>query len=193
MVKYNTLRRHYKIFKLFRDYISEPLWDIPYRFNWSRRYIFYDFYPYYWHGWSDYLEWGNGPQEIRELCRSLNDKIAKARSNKWQKDIMDKFLCCNGSKLLEWSYTNCLVRNRESNVKYFRLRRYIFNYFKLTQTQYVNKNNEPKNTFMNFTFGLLGGECEELKEVTVTLFNGWVNNKRDLRRLWRIYRNAYNG
>ena len=193
MVAYKTLKRHYKTFRILKEFIIEPLWDIPYKFKWSRRYIFYDFYPYYWNGWTSYIEWGNGPQQIREVIKDIKDKVAELRSDKWQRDIMNKFLACNGSKLLEWSYTNCLVRNRESNVKYFRLRRYIFNYFKLTQTQYLNKDNKPKNTFMNFTMAILGGECEELIPKTEILFSGWVNNKSDLRTLWRIYRNAYKG
>lgn len=191
MVKYSTLRKHYKVFKIWRD-ITETLWDVPYNNEWTRQYIFYDFYPYYWHGWGHYFVYGNGPYDLKEFVEDTYEKFCKFRSNKWQRSIMDKFVCCNDSKLLEWCYTNCYVRNRERNVKYFRLQRYLFNYFKLTQTEWLNNDNKSCNTYMNFTMAILGGEVEDLKRKDIVLFSGWVNNKSDLRRLWKAYRNAYN-
>lgn len=192
MVKYSTLRKHYKFFKLIRD-MSETLWDIPYSNDWTRQYIFFDFYPYYWHGWSHYFVYGNGPYDLKQFVDHFYDDIDKLRSNKWQRDIMDKFIAYSDSKLLEFNYTNSEVRSRGDNIKYFRLKRYFFNYFKLTQTEWLDSKGRPRSTYMNFTLALLGGEPDTLIRKDKILFSGWVNNKSDLRRLWRIYRNAYNG
>lgn len=194
MVAYKTLKRHYKMFRILKEFIIEPLWDIPYKFKWSRRYIFYDFYPYYWHGWRHYFYWGAAPQDISKFIDHTKRAIHKSLSTNMQKKIMDRFLCCNGSKLLTYDYANMEVRNNSNNVKYFSLRRIIpFNYYILTQTRWINSKNEPTNIFYYNTFSLLGEEQEKLVKEKTTLFRGWVNNKRDLLRLFKTYRTNYEG
>lgn len=191
MLKYKTAKKYYPVLVKWFNFwagIDDYMWK-----HRKNKWIWYidDFIRCFKHGgfkdcslyfWEIEPRYEKLLKFIFKILGCLNGlMVIKQIANDWD------------TKLLDCNPRYCYTRNRGWITRYYTCSLFPFNYIKLTRTTYDTEKQQCINTYGTFICSLLGDEKPgEIKTNVITLYKGFVYNKKQVIKLYRAYKKDLN-
>jgi len=187
-MKYTTVKRFYPILvKWYNIGVDIDNWFWDHRKN---KFIWYvdDFFRNFrYHGikGSSFYYWEIRPRiyKLIKLYLTITGSITGMKYRRRLENDWD-------TKLIDSNPGFCYTRNRGWINRYYTCIVYPFNFVRLLRTTYNTKDKECINTYTTMVFSMLGSE-EEPEEIipnTITLYKGFIWNKKQLKKALKAYK-----